>query len=141
MCRRTSYVICRRRNAPFLPVRSHPTSYRRTSYVISRRRNAPFLPVRSHSTSYRPTSYVISRRRNAPFLSVPSHPMSCTIISFVLESCLFGDTPGILPGSTQTCTQFLGSAATSYHCYTDDRREQCCASCDVHRQNYAHIPS
>ncbi|KAH3839212.1 hypothetical protein DPMN_112637 [Dreissena polymorpha] len=49
------------------------------------------------------------------------------------EMCPFGDTPYSLHGSTETCLQKMGTVDTSYHCYIDEDRKQCCATCEKHR--------
>ncbi|XP_052282883.1 streptococcal hemagglutinin-like isoform X2 [Dreissena polymorpha] len=56
------------------------------------------------------------------------------------ERCAFGNTPGNLLGTpVTTCAAIVGSTATSYNCYQDYYREQCCATCEQYRLAYINI--
>ncbi|KAH3839215.1 hypothetical protein DPMN_112640 [Dreissena polymorpha] len=57
-----------------------------------------------------------------------------------LESCAFGNTPGNLLGTpVTTCAAIVGSTTTSYNCYQDYYRGQCCATCEQYRLTYINI--
>ncbi|KAH3839270.1 hypothetical protein DPMN_112696 [Dreissena polymorpha] len=61
-------------------------------------------------------------------------------VTISLETCAFGDTPGNLLGiPVTTCAAIVGSTATSYNCYQDYYRKQCCATCEQYRLAYTNL--
>ena len=46
---------------------------------------------------------------------------------------MFGDNPFTVTFETGTCAEVMGSPSTSYKCYTDQRRQDCCATCEQHK--------
>ncbi|XP_060593640.1 uncharacterized protein LOC132748106 [Ruditapes philippinarum] len=47
------------------------------------------------------------------------------------EACPFGDTPYIVPYKKLSCSDLLGSPATTYNCYIESTRQHCCATCEA----------
>ncbi|XP_060568752.1 uncharacterized protein LOC132727334, partial [Ruditapes philippinarum] len=51
------------------------------------------------------------------------------------ETCPFGDTPYIVPKKKSGCSDLLGSPATTYYCYHEQIRTDCCATCEAIKKN------
>ncbi|XP_060555547.1 uncharacterized protein LOC132716318 [Ruditapes philippinarum] len=56
------------------------------------------------------------------------------------EACPFGDTPYIVPHKRSGCSDLLGSPATTFNCYHEQIRKDCCATCEaIKKTNRAYV--